>query len=832
MSNIANPPSPGREEPRLRKRGFPLEGFTRDLRFTLRQLIRRPGFTFVIVFTLAVGIGPNVAIFSVLKALVLQPLPYPEPDRLVQVWETDIDGRWRQPFSWPDYLDIREQSTSFEEFGVHTPRAYNLDGDEPERVMGVMGTASVLRAYGIPPVRGRLFTEAEEEEGNNHVVILSDKLWKRRYEADPAVVGETVTINGEGYHVVGIMPEDFEFLSPWTFGTQVELWTPIVPSQGSINRGSHWILGIGRLKPGVKWRAAEAEIRTIAERLQAEYPNSNARTQVWLNPFLIQVIGDMSGQLLVLLGAVGLVLLIACANVASMLLAKGAGRQNEVAIRASLGAGRRRIVGQLLTESVLLSLLGGAAGVLLGMWSIGLLRGLIPPEVPRIAGIRMDEGVLIFTFGLALVTGLVFGLVPALTASRTNIIGALREGSGSLAGGKKRNRMLRRLAVAQLAVAFMLTNGAALLFRSYQNVLQTDQVFDTEQVLTANISLSGNEYAEDEVRVAFWERLIEQVEALPEVERAAVTTKLPLEGGTNGWVLVGDQTYDPDVRGRLVEYSYVTPGFFEAMGIPLLAGRIQQRGDEVSTERIALVNRAFVELYEQFWPEGDPLGQRVRSNSDPPVWTALVVGVVESVRQWGPAYRPLPEMYFPYSVNPWGNSKLIVRSGVDPISLVPAIRGEVLKIDYDQPLSGVRTMGQVITGAMRSRQFLLMLVSLFAVIALILAIAGIFGIMSYNVAQRTREIGVRVAFGAIRNNLISMILWEALRLALIGVAAGVFLIFTFATFIRSQLYGVGPLNLVSLSIVAIFMAAIALMASGVPALRTTRVDPILALRTE
>jgi predicted permease len=593
-----------------------------------------------------------------------------------------------------------------------------------------------------------------------------------------------------------------------------------------------WLLAIGRLKQGVEWKAAEGELKSISIGLQQQYPESNAGTTVWINPFLKQIVGGMSGQIMVLLGAVGLVLLIAVANVASLLLARGAGRQQEVAIRASLGAGRARIFSQQLMESLLLSLLGGAAGLLLGYWSLAFLRTIIPTSVPRSGGIELDGGVILFALVLAPLVGLASGLAPALTASRTSIMGNLRQSSGTITSGLARNRLLRSLAVAQLAVVFLLTNGAVLLVKSYRNVLNTPQVFDTDQVLTAKISLAGGEGdpVADQARVDFWESIVERCGALPGVERAAVTTKLPIEGGSyNGSVLVEGESYDPERQTELIERSFVSPGYFEAMGIPLLAGRTMESNEGTDAERVAVVNRAFVDLY---WPEENALGRRIRQDAEHSQWSAVVVGVVENVRQWGAEYRPLPEIYQPYYHYPEPDSMLVVRGAGDVSKLVPAIRQQVLDLDANQPISDVRTMEQVLSGATRGRQFLLLLVSLFAVIAVLLAAAGVFGIMSHNVAQRTREIGIRVAFGAVSSDLISMVLRQAARLAVFGLVLGSMLFLLFSGVIESQLYGVGVMTLLPFASGALILLVVALVASVVPAMRVAGLDPNRVLRGE
>jgi predicted permease len=800
----------------------------RDLGYGLRQIVRRPVFSVAIILTLAIGIGPNVAIFSVLKALVLEPLPYFEPYKLVQVWQTDIDGRWRQPFSYPDYRDMKEQSESFEAFGVQSPRTMNLGVGEPQRVRGMRITADALIVWGIPPAHGRLFTE-EEVESEERLVVIADSLWRRSFDGDSGIVGESVPIDGESYQVVGIMPPDFEYYTPWTEGVDIEAWIPLAVPEWGAGRNSHWLLAVARLKPNVSWLTAEAEIRGIAARIQAEYPDTSARTQAWINPFIIQVFSGMSAQFLVLITAVGFVLLTACANVAGMLLARGADRKTEVAIRGSLGAGKRRILTQLLTESGLLSLIGGGAGVVLAVWSVDLIKSIIPPDVPRTHGIEVDSGVLLFALILTLLTGLLFGLAPALNAARTEIASTLREGSGTVTATKRRNRMLRILAVAQIAVAFVLANGAILLYSSYRNVMNIPFSFDTENVITARLALRGDRYDDDEKKDVFWSRLIERVENLPGVEHAAVTTKLPLEGGNNTSILVEGEVYDNQVRRRLVERSWISPGYFDAMGIPLLTGRVFDSQEGTDERRMIVVNQALVDRY---FSDKDPIGQVLRQNSTDPEWTATIIGVVASVPQWGPTYPALAEMYAPYRLNAYDDAHLIVRGRGAPDTLMPAVQEAILEVDPGLPLSDTRTMAEVLSESTGGQQFLLTMVSLFAVIAMLLAMTGIFGTMSHNVAQRTREIGVRAAFGAKQSRIMTMVLREGLILDVIGIGLGFLLLFLFAATLRSQLYGVGPLNLVYAGIAVLILAVVTLLATVLPALRASRIDPMRALRFE
>lgn len=800
-----------------------------DLYFGVRQLIRKPGLALVVMFTLAVGIGPNVAIFSVIKEFLLTPFPYPEPARLVQIWSSDIDVRRPSPLSSPDYFDLREQNTTFEEMGLYTTTNVNVSIDEPELVQGITGTASTLRVFGVQPAAGRLFTEAEEVEGSERVVIISDLFWRERLNSDPDVIGRMVTINGYSHEILGVMPADFEFLSPWYGGQEYQLWTPIQVSNDNRHRDSHSYLAVGRLKRGVTRRRATTDIRAIAARLAEQYPGSNARDSFWLQPFLLEVASGQVGLLIILLGIVGLVLLVACANVASMLLAKGAGRRIEVAIRNSLGASQYRIVAQLLTESLLLSFLGGIAGVLLAFWSIDLLTGLLPIEMQRISAIGIDRGVLFFSVGLTLFTGVVFGLTPALIASRTNVVSALKEAGVSSTGGKIRNRLLKRLAIAQLAIALLMVNGALFLFRSQQNIMDLPLVFNTGQVLTAEIWLHGSAYENDQQKTVLCEMLTARLEALPEVASAAATSKLPLQGGTNGTILVEGESFDPDERRPSIEWSFITAEYFETLGIPLLSGRTLRNGDGTYSERIAVINRSMADLY---WPGEDAIGRHVRYNGEPSWWSAVVVGVVEDVRQWSLTYRPDPEMYFWYGVQPRTRIRLAIRSHGDPMAIVPSARRELSALDSDLALSNIQTMEDIVSNSMQERRTITLLVDLFAVITLILSAAGIYGIMSYSVAQRMHEFGVRIALGAARRDLLTMTFRQVLRMVVLAAAFGLFFSVETGFLFRHLIYGVSPVNPLYLLGGTCLVAAIAMLATSLPAFRATRVDPIQSLRVE
>jgi len=760
--------------------------------------------------------------------LLFEPFPWPDPAEVVHVYTTDVDYRRANPSSVPDHLDLRERSTSFEEYGAYTTLMYNIGGEEAERVQGIASTAGALRALGVEPALGRLFTD-EEEMADAPVAVIADSLWKRQYGGTDAVVGEQVRLNGRDYTLVGVLPEGFDFYSPWYRGRPYEVWAPLVfDEEDRQGRRSYSYLQIGRVRDGVSWASAQAEVDSIALSLAEEYPEENARTRFWVVPAVAQIVTEPAGTLILLLGTVGLVLLIACANVASMLLARGAGRQTEVAVRVSLGAGRRRIIVQLLTESVLLSVLGGLAGVFVAYWSLGALRALIPPEIPRMDAVAINTSVLTFTMVLALLTGLIFGLAPALTAIRTNIVGALKEGGDSLAGVRARTRWLRRFAVVQIAIALLLTNGAVILFQSYRNLLSTPHAFDTEHALTGEIWLWGPDYTDDAAKVRFWERLIEQLEALPGVEQAAVTSKLPLQGGTSTSILVNDEVFDPTVRRIDAERSLVSSGYFDAIGIRMLEGRDLRETDDSPVELGVVINRR---LAEHSWPDESPLGKLIRSNDNPPPWTARVVGVVEDVRQWSER-NPRPEIYFPYATRPWVRGRLVVRTTSPPLDSLPAIRAELARLDPDLPLADGRTMSTLFTETTLHRRFLTMLVDLFTITAVILAIVGIYGNMSYHVVQRTHEIGVRVALGADKGTLLRMVLRHALRLAGLGAIIGLGLTVGFSLVAGHWAYGVSPLSPPFLALGSLFVLAVAVLAASIPALRATRIDPIQALRTE
>ena len=787
------------------------------------------------VLTLALGIGTNTALFSVFKGLVLEPLPYPDPLRLVHVWKSDLKLHGMMSLSALDYLELRAQSSCFEELGLYTVWGWNLSGRDPVQVQGIRCTAGTLRALGVAPALGRWFTDAEERDASSRVVVLGHQLWQERYAGDPALVGRTIVLNGESHQVLGITPPGFQFLSPWYRGGTFDLFAPLAFSRDETFRDWNQYLGLGRLKRRgslqADYRGAQAELRTIGTRVAEAHPNTHFQKTFRPVPLLVQAVGgSVLGRLIFLLFTTGLVLLVACANVAGMSLAKGASRQAEVAVRFALGASRGRIVRQWLWESLLLALLGGLVGVGLAAGALQSLQALLPADLQRAGNIRIDTWVLLFSLVVSAVAAVVAGLVPALTVSRTRPLEVLKSGgfSGSV-GSTARRRLLPRLAVAQLAVAVLLANLGIIMFASYRGVLEAPQGFDAQRVLTANLELWGERYTTPESRVRFWRQLVERAEALPGVKRAALTNKLPLEGGWNSSVLVEGEVFDPQAKRPIVETSWILPGYFEAMGIPLLSGRTLTPPLGATTQQQVVVNRAFVDRY---WPGQDAIGKQVRHDSAKPEWSGVIVGVVENVRQWGAESQPLPEIYFPYEAEPRPAAKLIVHSHIEPVTLVNLLRIEIARLDPDLPMSDIRPMNQVFAKSTAHRRFVTLLIHLFMAVTLILALTGVYGVLSYQVAQRTREIGVRLAFGAPPARIALLVFRQALRIGGVGVAIGLVGTINVAFALRHLLYGVSPLNPLYLTGGALLVLAITLLAGYLPARRAARLDPIEALRYE
>ena len=795
-----------------------------DLRFALRSLAKSPGFTLIAALTLAVGIGAATAMFSALRVLVVAPFSYPHSDRIVQLWSND-----GQPLSSPDYLDIRDQATSFAELGVYNPRGANLGGEKAQSVSSVDCTAGVLRAFGVPPALGRWIEPSDEEKGAPPVAVVSNALWRRSFAGDPGLVGRTIRLDGADATVVGIMPANFEFASPWMRSDACDVWTPLKIQRGDGDRGSHWICGVGRLRDGVTFAAAGAEIKAIGLRLKAAYPDTNTGKPFLLRTLKAEMNLYVSSRVWMLFGAVILVLLVACANVASMLLARSARRQAEFGIRVALGATRGQVVRLVLVESLLLALLGAVGGILLAAFGVRILASVAPVTDTRRAAMVLDAGVLAFAVAATALTAILSGLPPALASLRLSVSDLMRSDGRSATGSRTRHNLLRGLIIAQVAVAFTLANAAALFSESYLKVLTANEGLATEHVLSAEVNLRGSKYEKIEARTLFTNQLAERTAALPGVAAAGATSKLPLEGGSNMNILVNDEAFNPAGSSTLAEVSSITPGYFDASGIKLLRGRTLRPEDAGEDNVGVVVNRA---LAEKAWAGQDPLGRIIRPNTAKPWFHARVVGVVENVRQWGVESDPKPEIYWTPD-RAWGQRIfLVVRSTHPAAQLTSPLRRELALMDRDLPLARVRTLKDVVHEATQGERVVAGLVDFFMAAALGLVAVGLYGTLSYHVLQRTREIGIRLAVGAERRGILELVFRQGFGWVLIGVVAGVAGSLALGTALRAMVWGVDPFNTTSLLGGSAVVAAAATLACWLPAWRAARVDPIVALRSD
>lgn len=799
-----------------------------DLRFAMRALKKNPAFLTFAALILGLGIGVNTAIFSVLRTVVLQPLPYPESNRLITVWTPQI-GYSFNPMSTPNYLDYQERSESFEAWGAFTNRNVNLAGEErPERIRSIWCTSGLLEALGIQPAMGRLFSEDEEQPTAGKVVLISDSLWRRYYDSDPDIVGRTITVDSESYTVLGIMPAEFEF--PAIFYTRnVELLFPLSLTLDEDGRDSHWLWTIGRLKENVTIDQARTDFQSIAASLAEEYPAANTRRIARLVPLTDMVVGMISGGIWVLMVAVGFVLLIACANVASMLMARGVNRQIEIALRASMGASRSRLIRQMLTESLVLAAIGGIVGVLLAWWGVGILRGTIPSSVPRITTLQMDGWILLFCATITLLTGFVFGLLPAFSTSRLNLTRSLHEGGRSRIPGKRQTRLLGTLVVIQFALALVLANSAILLWKSLTNLTGSPELSEPDRVLVAGISLQGLAYEGIEQRNIFWAQMLDRARNLPGVESAGACSQLPFNYGRSGSILAEREEFDPETDHPLTAFTWVTGDYFQAIGVPLLAGRTLEGRDANREDMYIVVNRT---LAEHYWPDESAIGKRLRSNSVPQWFEATVVGVVDDFRQWGLEGSVYPEIFFPFNLHTRNERSLVIRTAGDPLSYVSSIRQEVAGIDRNVPLSSVRTGKQLYSDSSAGRRYSTLLFGLFAMLALMLVAAGIYGVMSFHVAHRTHEIGIRMALGAERNRVLRLVIGQGFRLSMVGIAVGLGGSLATASITSSLLFQVSPLNLLSIVGTGLLLTIIGLFSTFIPALRAMVVDPVRAIQTE
>ena len=804
----------------------------KDIRYSIRVLLKNPAFTLTALLTLALGIGVNTAIFSVVDSVLLRPLPLKDPDRVVAVWEHSLRaGVDRNEMAPANYFDLRRQNQVFDGLGAFGDQSLNLTGaGEPARLDARLVTANVFSLLGVAPALGRTFSPDEDQPGQNRVVVLSDGLWRRRFNSDPAIVGRNITLNAESYTVVGVMPSNFFF--PEREG---ELWTPwaMEPEEAS-GRGDHYVHTVARLKPGITIERANAEVEAIATRLSSEYPRTNEGLGFLVSSFHEDYVGNLRRPILVLFAAVALVLLIACANVANLLLAQATSRRREIAIRLALGASRLAIVRQLLVESLLLAGAGGVLGVLGAVWGVQWLSKLVPESLSKLQTVAVDARVFGFTLGVTVLTALVFGAVPALQASRSKPGETLSEVGRDLGGGMSGRFVRRVLVVAEVALAVVLLVAAGLLVRSFQRLRQVDPGFTAEKLLTMRMVLPSTKYARSEQKRAFYDELLRKVDELPGVESAGMTTFLPLSfSGMNFAFSVEGRAAPGDMELPLAVYRVVSPDYFRAMGISLQRGRVFESRDTAEAPPVMVVNRR---LAENFWPGEDPTGKRMKIGpvDSPNAW-ATVAGVVGDVRQTGLYGEQNFEIYVPYAQERRGfvvPRDLIVRTTGDPASLIGAVREAVWSVDKDQPISNVRMMDQVLAAAVSRERFQTLLLALFATLALVLACVGLYGVISYAVVQRTHEIGVRMALGAQAGDVVRLVINQGMLLTLIGLVIGVTGAFAVTRVMTEMLFGVTATDPLTFAGVPLVLSVIAFLACYIPARRATKVDPLVALRYE
>jgi putative ABC transport system permease protein len=802
-----------------------------DVRYGWRMLLKKPGFTIVAALALALGIGANSAIFSVVNAILLRPLPFDDLDRIVALWEKiPNQGVERNEVSVANYLDWRGQSNSFENLAIYAWWSVNLGGIEPpERAQGFRVSPNLLDTVGIKVALGRNFRPDEDQPGKENVVILTHGLWQRRFGGDPSVVGHTVNINGVAHTIIGVTPPEV------IYPRGAEILAPMAMTPETMrNRGSHYTLAVGRLKEGISIRQAQSDLDVIARRLEQQYPNTNTGRGVGVLPILEDTVRHYKAALLLMMAAVAFVLLIACANVANLTLAHATGRMKEVALRLALGASRRRIIRQLLTESVILAVMGGAIGILLAVWGVEAIKAAMPDETPAwIPGFNqlgVNSSVLVFTLIVSVATGILFGLAPAIQASKPDLNETLKEGGGKTAGVGRR-RLRGALVVAEISLSLVLLAGAGLLMRDFLAILRTNPGFDPENVLTMGMTLPDAKYKEESHLRAFYDELLTRARSLSGVESAALVNHLPLGGSNSSSTFLVEGVPDPppgqDFEGR---HRVCTPDYFKTMGIPVVRGRSFTEADTADSRRVIIVNGT---LAKRFWPNGDAVGKHIRftGSLDRNPWME-VVGVAGDVKH--NMVTPItPDFYLPLAQDTWNSMVLVARTRTQPLALASQIRGEIQAIDRDQPVFDIYSMAQVRDRSIMPYRMVGVIMSVFGVFALILAGTGIYGVMAYAVSQRTREIGVRMALGAERADILKLlVIGQGIRMTAIGIIIGLAGAGALAQAMKGLLFGVSPTDWATFAGVTSLLAVVSLLACYIPARRAAKVDPMVALRYE
>jgi putative ABC transport system permease protein len=807
-----------------------METLWQDIRYGARMLWKNPGFTAVSILVLALGIGANTAIFSVVNAVLLRPLPYNESERVLLLWEKAPE--METSVSYPNFVDWRDQSTHFEQIAVFRRDSFNLTGSgESERLLGRMVSASFFKVLRVQPFLGRDFTADEDRPGGTPVVILTHGLWKRRFGSDPHVIGKQLLLNEKPYQVIGIAPANFEFLSG------ADLFVPVGQFvTDHWNRGNHpGMYVIARMKPDVTMDQVGAQLSTIAGRLAKQYPETNEGRTIPYHTLHEEVVSEIRPSLFVLLGAVGFVLLIACANVANMLLSRTAARQKEIAIRTALGAGRWRLVRQVLTETVILALIGGAIGLLLAVWGIELLKSFQPENLPRISEISLDWRVLNFTFLVSLFTGLLFGFFPAIQFSRADVNESMKEGSTRVSGGTFQKRMRNGLVISEFAFALMLLIGAGLMIRSFGRIQGIDPGFTPDHLLTMQLSITVDPQ-EPQKTFQFFDLVQQRIRSLPGVKSVAFSNGLPFAGAVeDSFQIEGRAKPKSGEEGMGVLYI-VTSDYFKTMGIRLLKGRYFSENAHNGGTFETMIDETFAKKH---FPNEDPIGKRVIGGPEIPPFE--IIGVVNHVKHYGlETVAPVgPQFYYSVDQVPpkyismvADRMNLIVRTGTDPIALSSAVRNEIFSVDRNQPVYDIQTMEQRMSSSVAARRFSMFLLGVFSGLALLLAAIGIYGVISYSVVQRSHEIGIRMALGAGKNEVLKMVVGQGMLLAVIGVVAGLLLALGLSRFLASMVFGVSALDPMTFVGVTFLLSAIAFLATYIPAKRATRIDPMIALRYE
>ncbi len=811
-----------------------MQTLIQDLRYGIRMLLKKPAFTLVAVVTLALGSGANAAIFSVVNGVLLRSLPYPEPDRIVTLWENNSrESIPRDDVSPANFLDWRERQQVFSEMAYANPSSLEYSsGDEPEVLRAAQVSAGFFNIFGVKAAYGRTFLPEEYETGRDRAVVMSYGTWQRRFGADENIVGRTLTLDGTPTTVVGVMPPDFRL---YLFDREEEMWSPQVPDERmKQQRKATYLKVVARLKPEVTVSQAQAEMDRIATQLAQEHPNTNEGVGVTAVTLPEHLKGRWRLALWILFGAVGFVLLIACANVANLLLARGCEREREFVIRAAVGAGRRRILRQLLTESALLAIVGCALGLLLAVWAVDLLVAYNPGDVPRIEQVRLDAATLGFVSLLSFFAALIFGLAPALQFSRTDLQASLKD-SGQTRSSSLRNRLRNVLVVSEIALALVLLIGAGLLLRSFIGLLKVDPGFAADRVVALQVFI-WSRYNKPEQREAYTRETLERIESLPGVQAAGVTTSIPLLESsmtTSLPFLIEGQPPPPPGQEPVSQFTIASANYFSAIGARLLRGRVFTQFDTKDSPPVAVINET---MANRFWQNEDPVGRKFtlrRGGRDARSGTPLeIIGVVTDQRQDGPEKAPRPEFFVPYSQSPTGSLIFVARTKDDPQVLVQALKATIWESNNSQPFYAVTTMDKLMSDSLKARRFNLALLGAFAVLALALAVVGIYGVMSFSTGQRIREIGLRMALGAQTKDIMKLIVGQGLRLTLIGVGAGLLLALGLTRLLSSLLHEVGPTDPVTYVLIALLLTSVALLACYIPARRATKVDPLVALRYE